>query len=91
MRIHLNEVELHSAVRNFVTESGLDLSGKDVTVQLTAGRGANGHYAEILIGEETTIAEAEAIDQAPDLIEPIENQAALLFDTDDGPSQAEAA
>ena len=61
MKLILNQEDLDRAVCNYVTTLGMDLTGKDVSVDFTAGRGANGNTAtvEILPGgtNETAITE----------------------------------
>lgn len=47
MQIVLNEDEMKSAIRDYITSQGLDTLGKEIEVDLTAGRGANGFSASI--------------------------------------------
>jgi hypothetical protein len=47
MRIVLNEEDLKTALVGWITSQGVNTSGKKVEVSFTAGRGANGHTAEI--------------------------------------------
>jgi len=49
MKIHLNQEEIQKALTEYINNQGINLTGKAVDVTLTAGRGSNGHYAEITI------------------------------------------
>lgn len=58
MRITLNQNEIEQALRNYVASQGIELRDKQVEVTLTAGRGANGFYAELNIQAKDCPAEA---------------------------------
>lgn len=47
MIIKLEEVEIHEALKEYVSNQGLDIRGKEVKITLTAGRKANGYSAEV--------------------------------------------
>ncbi len=49
MKITLVHAEIEAALINYVATQGIDISDKDVTVDMTAGRGGNGYTAEISI------------------------------------------
>jgi len=49
MKINLNQAEIHRAILEYVGAQGITLSEKQTSVQLTAGRGQNGFYADIEI------------------------------------------
>jgi hypothetical protein len=49
MQIQLRQSELVQAVRQFITHQGINLDGKSVDVDFTAGRGDNGMTATINI------------------------------------------
>lgn len=49
MRIMLNQSEIEQALRQYAASQGIDVQGKRVEITLTAGRGANGFYAELNI------------------------------------------
>ena len=49
MEISLKQKEIQDALIEFINNQGIDLTGKQVVVTLTAGRGANGHSAKIEI------------------------------------------
>ena len=51
MKINLNEKEIHQAIIEFIGSEGIDLSRKQVIIELTAGRKPNGFYADVEIGE----------------------------------------
>ena len=49
MNIHLNEDEIQQALLEFLSNQNIPLQGKKVEISLTAGRGLNGHSADIII------------------------------------------
>lgn len=49
MRINLDEPEIQQALVGYIENQGIDLSTKQVSVELQAGRGVNGHKAFIEI------------------------------------------
>lgn len=49
MKINLVEAELKTAITEFLGNMGIDVRGKDINIELTAGRGQNGHRAEVEI------------------------------------------
>ena len=53
MKINLNENEIHQAIIEYIGSEGIDLSTKQVSIELTAGRKPNGFYADVEIGEVT--------------------------------------
>lgn len=83
MRINLIETEIHDALIQYITNQGIDISGKDVTVSLTAGRGPSGHKAavDILNAGSTKVSSEEAApDNVAQVTEPAEEQQAIPFD-----------
>ena len=49
MKIILEHEDINTALVNYVASLGIDLSGKDIAVELTAGRKENGNSAAIEI------------------------------------------
>ena len=49
MKIILEHEDINTALVNYVASLGIDLSGKDIVVELTAGRKENGNSAAIEI------------------------------------------
>jgi len=47
VKINLDEQEIQNALVEYINLQGIDLSNKAVEVTLTAGRGVNGHSAQI--------------------------------------------
>lgn len=47
MKMTLNHEEINEAIVDWVAKQGIDLSDKETTVELTAGRGSNGNSAAI--------------------------------------------
>lgn len=54
MRIILTENDIKKALIAYTSTLGLDLSNHHVAIELTAGRGANGHSATVIIDEAET-------------------------------------
>lgn len=54
MRLTLNQQDIKKALIAHVATLGLNLDGRSVDVELTAGRGANGHSAVVIIDEDTS-------------------------------------
>lgn len=50
MKINLNEQEIFTAIEEYISNQGIDLSEKKISIDLTAGRKPTGFYADILIG-----------------------------------------
>jgi hypothetical protein len=51
MRIILTEGDIKKALIAYTSTLGLDLANHHVQIELTAGRGANGHSATVIIDE----------------------------------------
>ena len=49
MQIQLQQKEIEAALAGYITQQGIDLSGKQVTIEFTAGRKASGLSAELTI------------------------------------------
>ena len=47
MIINLNQDEIYQAIRDSIENQNIPLAGRDVAVTLIAGRGGNGHKAQI--------------------------------------------
>ena len=47
MKVMLNDAEIKVALVDYVVGQGIDVSGKEVVVDMTAGRGENGFSANI--------------------------------------------
>ena len=52
MRLTLNQHDIKKALIAHVATLGLNLSGRSVDVEFTAGRGVNGHSAVVIIDED---------------------------------------
>jgi len=80
MRIHLDEDEIVDALKEYIEATGIPLNGKTVVVHLVAGRGVNGHKAQVEISKlPAEIAEEESQDG----VETDEEQPAILFDSEE--------
>jgi len=62
MQIQLKQTEIISALKQFISSQGIDLTGKDVSVTFTAGRKESGISAEMDIEENALPDFAEAGD-----------------------------
>jgi hypothetical protein len=51
MQILLKQAEIEAALRQYIGHQGINLSGKVITVDFTAGRGATGLSAEMHIND----------------------------------------
>jgi len=49
MQIQLIQSEIEEALVAYIANQGIDLSDKTISVEMTAGRGGNGHTAQISI------------------------------------------
>lgn len=76
MEINLIQAEIKDALIEYVSNKGFDVSGKEVVVTLTAGRGAKGHSARIEI-----IPEGMEIEEVP-----VKKQKVPKDDDDDVPA-----
>lgn len=62
MNIQLNQAEICNAIKEYLANQGIDLQHKVIGVALTAGRGSNGHSANVNISESTSAMEADTIE-----------------------------
>ena len=62
MRIILTENDIKKALIAYTSTLGLDLANHHVAIELTAGRGANGHSATVIIDEADTEAEVVLVE-----------------------------
>ena len=58
MQISLKQREIENAIKAYVQAQGLNLTGKEVTIDFTAGRGQAGLTADVNIEEAGTAAAA---------------------------------
>lgn len=49
MKINFKQAEIVAALKQYVSQQGINLEGKDVTIDFTAGRGQTGISADISI------------------------------------------
>ena len=49
MQIHLKQLEIEAALRQFISQQGISLVGKTVGIAFTSGRKDNGLSAEVTI------------------------------------------
>jgi len=86
MKITLSETDLKDAIQQYISQMGVDLSNKRVEISMTAGRGTNGHTAnlEILPLDLVDNPDDQDSDAAPDTAEDGDNaeeeQQAIPFD-----------
>ena len=77
MKLHLNETEIFTALREYIENIGLPISGMDVDIHMIAGRGKNssGFKADITLSQPQ--------DKTPDNSPEVEAEAG---DTEDEPA-----
>ena len=85
MKLHLDQTDLFKAVRLFIEDEGISLSGREIDIEMKAGRGDRGHYADIRIRKDGVEATSEDpfIDDGADkevAAEPDPDDTALNFD-----------
>lgn len=64
MKIHLDEIELKDIIQEHLVSQMPDLSNRNFDIQLIAGRGDNGHRAEVEIVTGSPQPVAEATEEA---------------------------
>ena len=69
MRIILTENDIKKALTAYTSTLGLDLANHHVAIELTAGRGANGHSATVIIDEADTEAEVVLVEPAKAVVQ----------------------
>ena len=69
MRIILTENDIKKALIAYTSTLGLDLANHHVAIELTAGRGANGHSATVIIDEADTEAEVVPVEPAKAVVQ----------------------
>ena len=69
MRIILTENDIKKALIAYTSTLGLDLANHHVAIELTAGRGANGHSATVIIDEADTEAEVVLVEPAKAVVQ----------------------
>lgn len=82
MRIILTENDIKKALIAYTSTLGLDLSNHHVEIELTAGRGANGHSATVIIDEAEAVVETNS-KPAPALAatkSPVEPEPVMEYD-----------
>lgn len=68
MQIQLHQKAIEVALQDYITKQGINLYGRDVTIEFTAGRKDRGLSADITIGEPEMI-EIPGFTDAPDVKE----------------------
>lgn len=84
MRLHLDDAELKDAIKyHLTTQENIDLNPElyEVTIDLTAGRGDKGHYADIVRTKRTDKVEDDDpfVSKADDSTEPDPDEAGIDF------------
>lgn len=82
MRINLEENEIHQAIREYIELQGISLVKKIVEIKLKAGRGKNGHKAQIDILPTTEVTTEPATEET-DSSGSKKEQAAILFSSEE--------
>ena len=70
MQITINQLEIEEAIKNYIHGQGIGFGDNEVSVSLTAGRGANGMSATIDItpnqSKDESVYKEEKIDSIPE-------------------------
>ena len=74
MIINLQQNEIESALKGFISKQGINLFGKEVKISFTAGRKASGIYAEVSI-EDLDVPNFNE----PEYVEPLVQEAKITF------------
>lgn len=82
MKLHLDQDDLFAAVRLFIENEGISLTGKKVNIDFTAGRGSNGHYADVNLSQEN--------EGQDDVVDPF-SEPPLVADQEEIPFEIEPA
>lgn len=87
MDIQLKHAEIETAVRVFVSEKiGIDLTGKNLNVQFSMGRGANALVANLSITDSTDVAVPGYTDRDAD---PVKSAEVVTLATGEGKAPTE--
>jgi hypothetical protein len=65
MHINLKQHEITVAIRQYITNQGINLAGKSVSIKFTAGRSESGLSAEVIIDDTDMPDFGEGEDAAP--------------------------
>jgi len=79
VKIHLNETELKQAIAQYINNQGIDLTQRKIDIELTAGRGTRGHYADIHLVEQAGEDEDNPFIDTPATDEPGEDEPGIDF------------
>ena len=73
MQIQLKQREIAEALKMFISQQGINLTGKTIEIEFTSGRKDNGLSAELTIEDAGTPVSTEAsVTEAPAPTEPVE-------------------
>lgn len=91
MNITINANEINEAITSYVSELGIDTTGKNIEVHMVAGRGSNGFSANIEITKANTQPEVNV--PTPRSVEPVEEEVAeeVIEATDKEESEVETS
>lgn len=100
MQIQLKQSEIITALKQYITSQGINLTNKDVTISFTAGRKEAGVTADLLI-EDSSIpgfedddqpVEAKPVVAAVQVLKPVEEPVAALKEpgSDEAPAKEAA-
>lgn len=63
MQIHLKQLEIEAALRQFISQQGINLVGKTVEIAFTSGRKDNGLSAEVTIEDIVSTSDRRVTDR----------------------------
>lgn len=80
MKIHLNQTEIFEAVEQYIETQGISLAGRNIDIQMKAGRGDRGHYADVHIRKDAEDTSEDPFDDDTAADEPKPDDNAINFD-----------
>ena len=95
MRIILTENDIKKALIAYTSTLGLDLANHHVAIELTAGRGANGHSATVIIDEADTEAGVVLVEPAKAVVKGVNGGTSpkvtpqAVYETQSAPEEVE--
>ena len=73
MRITLHNEEINQALTAYISSAGINLDGKDVEINIIAGRGTNGYSAELDVSPASMRKTVSAVPKSKTKAKPIED------------------
>ncbi len=93
MKINIRQTEIVSALKQYITAQGINLSGKTVEISFTAGRGQTGLTADLTIedAEIPGVTELEQEQVPPPALLLVQAPVTLVVETEKDPKPVETS